>query len=277
MKPSMSKSGLAWAAVCAALAVCFVWQEMTLRGALREKEHAHAALTRQIAQLKSGLQRPPAPAAPAAARPQQGPSARELEEAHKLAQALADKDAALSKAQDDLAAVRAKAGDLENTVLTLQSQVASQSQQYEQKLAAAEAAYGQRVSDLQRSLEHIQASLAKEKQKTTGLQSANSALEAKLAAPAKPARTELMADFRELTERRESYLRTLVSRYHEITSQYRSLSGALAGRQDQQIAPWNSAELSRIQSAISSADEDLRRLDELNTQAALLEKKLAKL
>lgn len=272
----MSKSGLAWAAVCAALAICFVWQEMTLRGALHEKERAHAALTRQIAQLTSELQRAPAPAAAAVARPQQGPSARELEETRKMAQAMADKDAALSKTQDELAAVRAKAGELENTVLTLRSQIASQSQQSEQKLAAAEAAYSQRVAELQRSLERIQANLAKETQKTAGLQSANTALEAKLAAPAKPARTELMADFRELTERRESYLRTLVSRYHEITSQYRSLSGALAGRQDQQIAPWNSAELSRIQSAISSADEDLRRLDELNTQAALLEKKLAK-
>jgi chromosome segregation ATPase len=271
----MSKSGLAWAAVCAALAVCLLWQEITLRGALHGQERANAALTRQVAQLKSGVQHPPVPAAAAAVRPRT-PPAQDQEKTREMAQAMADKYEAISKAQDDLAAVRAKAGDLENTLLTLRSQIAVQGQQSDQKLAVAEAAYNQRVSDLQNSIEQIQATLTQEKQKTAGLETANASLEAKLATPAKPARTEIIAEFRELTERRESYLRSLASRYHEITSQYRSMSGALAGRQDQQSAPWNSAELSRIQSAISSADEDLRRLDELNNQAAQLEKKLAK-
>lgn len=275
MKPLMSKSGLAWVAVCAALAVCLLWQEIILRGALHGQERASAALARQVAQLKSGLQRPPVPAAVAVAPPRT-PPAQDLDKTREMAQAMADKDEVLSKAQDDLAAVRAKAGELENTVLTLRGQIAVQGQQSDQKLAAAEAEYNQRVSDLQRSAEQIQATLAQEKQKTAGLETANAALEAKLATPAKPARAELMDDFRDLTEQREAYLKTLVSRYHEITSQYRSLSGALAGRQDQQSAPWNSAELSRIQSAISSADEDLRRLDELNNKAALLDKKLRK-
>lgn len=274
MKPLMSKSGLAWAVVCAALAVCFVWQEITLRGALREKESANAALTRQVAQQKGGAVRQQTAAAVAARPP--APRAREVERTREMEQAIANKEQALSDAQNDLAVVRAKANDLENTVLTLQNQIAVQSQQDEQKFAAAEAAANERISDLQHSMDQIRASLAQEKEKTDELQSTNAALEAKLAAPAKPARAELMADFRELTERREEYLRSLVSRYHQITSQYRSLSGALAGREDQQSAPWSSAELSRIQSAISSADEDLRHLDELNNRAALLEKKLRK-
>jgi len=275
MKPLMSKSGLAWAAVCAALAVCLLWQEITLRSALHGKERANAALTRQVAELKAGASRPSAPAATPAIRPQKSPD-RESEEVRKMAQALADKDEALSKAQNDLAAARALAGDLENTVLTLQSQSAAQGQQSEQKLSVAEASYRQRIADLQNTIDRMQASLDQEKQKTAELQTDKAALQAKLAAPAKPAHTELMGQFRDLTEQREGYLKTLASRYHEITSQYRSLSGALAGRQDQQSAPWNSAELSRIQSAISSADEDLRRLDELNSKAALLEKKLGK-
>jgi chromosome segregation ATPase len=271
----MSKSGLAWAAVCAALAVGLLWQGITLRSALRGKEYANAALTRQVAQLKAAAPRPSFPAAAEAVRPQRSPD-HESGEVRKMAQALADKDEALSKVQNDLVAARAQAGDLENTVLTLQSQSAAQSQQSEQKLSAAEASYRQRIADLQDSIDRIQASLAHEKQKTTELQTDKELLVAKLAAPAKPAHTELMAQFRDLTEQREGYLKTLASRYREITSQYRSLSGALAGRQDQQSAPWNSAELSRIQSAISSADEDLRRLDELNSKAALLEKKLGK-
>jgi hypothetical protein len=36
------------------------------------------------------------------------------------------------------------------------------------------------------------------------------------------------------------------------------------------------AALTRIQNAVSSADEDLRQLSELNTQARQLEKKLVK-
>jgi chromosome segregation ATPase len=271
----MSKSGLAWAAVCAALAVCFLWQEFTLWSAVREKERARADLSQQVEQLKAELQHVPAPAPAPAVRTEE-PLRREKEEIERLTQEVADKEEALSKARDDLAALRAKASDLENTALTLRSQMAVQSQQSEQKLAAAESAHNQQVIGLQKSIERIQAALTKEKQRSAGLEMINSSLEAKLAAPAKPGRTELIAEFRELTERRESYLRSLASRYHEVTSQYRSMSGAIAGRQDQQSAPWNSAELSRIQSAISSADEDLRRLDELNNQAVQLEKKLRK-
>ena len=66
-------------------------------------------------------------------------------------------------------------------------------------------------------------------------------------------------------------------RYRDITSQFRAMSGMLGSSRDSNTSsPFTDAALTRIQSAVTSADDDLRQLGELNAQARQLEKKLAK-
>jgi hypothetical protein len=55
------------------------------------------------------------------------------------------------------------------------------------------------------------------------------------------------------------------------------MSGMLGSNRDSNTgSPLTDAALTRIQSAVSSADDDLRQLNELSAQARQLEKKLAK-
>ena len=261
------------AALVAIIAVVFIWQTVSLRSTVRRLEQENRTLANQLQKLKS--QPAPAPRVVTAPAPVSPPERPEPSPAD--LRALAQKNEAISKLQDDLAAARAQIGDLQNSVLTLKGQNSSLDQQAREKLAAAAANCNQRLADAAHSLDAIQGDLTTEKSKAAELVEANRALRAQAAAP-KPVRptSDLAAQLRDITLRRESYLRGVLRRSRHISAQYRSFSGAMAGRQDQQITPWNSAEVSRIESAISSAEDDLRQLDALNAQASLLEKKLAK-
>ena len=85
---------------------------------------------------------------------------------------------------------------------------------------------------------------------------------------------QFAGEMRDLQQRRETYLSSVVRRYKQITEQYRSLAGVL---QDQHTgAPAaGSTELARIQDTISLAEEDLRQLSNLDAQALRIQKKMA--
>ena len=85
---------------------------------------------------------------------------------------------------------------------------------------------------------------------------------------------KVATDLEEIFRRRQMYLNNILRRYKEVTEQYRSLSGVMDSRRDREAVPVSSAEISRIQNAISMAEEDLKQISALNTQAQRLEKKL---
>jgi chromosome segregation ATPase len=275
MNSQMSKTVLAWAAVSSALLLALVWQRVALKRDVRELESDKAALTAQITKLKA--QPPPAPVQVEKAPESPAPCEKAATEDDARVRELALKDESITKLQNELAVTRARVGELENTVLNLQNQSAATDQHAREQLATAETNCTQRVSRIQQSLDTLQASLNAEKSRTAELQAANTSLHSQLSTSKRAAAdADLIAGWRDLNHRRESYLRAITRRYRDISAQYRSFSGALSGRQEQQTGPWNSPELSRIQSEITSVDDDLRQLDQLNDRAALMEKELAK-
>ena len=79
-------------------------------------------------------------------------------------------------------------------------------------------------------------------------------------------------DLDEIGRRRDSYLSNILGRYREATELFRAMSLRLDNPRD---AGWPlNNDLSRIQQAIQLADEDLRQLRTLNSQAARLQKEL---
>ncbi len=83
---------------------------------------------------------------------------------------------------------------------------------------------------------------------------------------------ELSAQLEDVNRRRESYLTNILRRYREITDQYRALNGRGEDRPASQ-AP-GGTEASRIENAVSLAEEDLRQLRNLNAQAERLQREL---
>lgn len=77
----------------------------------------------------------------------------------------------------------------------------------------------------------------------------------------------------DLYRRREMYLSNILRRYREVTDLYRMLNQQFANPRDG-AAPANN-DLSRVQNAIYQAEDDMRQLQGLNSQAARLQKEMS--
>jgi chromosome segregation ATPase len=80
-------------------------------------------------------------------------------------------------------------------------------------------------------------------------------------------------ELEELNRRRENHLAGLQRRYRDLTDQYRSLAVRLDTQRDSPV-PFVT-DISRIQTAVQSAEDDLRQLNSLNAQAQRLAQRLA--
>jgi len=85
---------------------------------------------------------------------------------------------------------------------------------------------------------------------------------------------KLVGQLKDLERRREDTAGNLHSRYREATDQYRALAAAIEGQQQTGTGVSRSLDLSRIQQTISSAEEDLRQLRTLNSQAARVQSEI---
>ena len=86
----------------------------------------------------------------------------------------------------------------------------------------------------------------------------------------------VVTNLQDINRRRDAYLTSIIRRYRDITSQFRAMSGMMDSSRDQSSSAFSGAALTRIQNAISLADDDLRQLNELNAQELRLEDKLVK-
>jgi len=77
----------------------------------------------------------------------------------------------------------------------------------------------------------------------------------------------------DLSRRRETYITNLLRRYRELTDFYRTQ--ALRVNSPQETAVPSNSDLSRMQSVIALADEDLRQLRAINVQASRLQKEFS--
>jgi chromosome segregation ATPase len=167
----------------------------------------------------------------------------------------------------------------------LQAQLVSAGEEREKALASVEELRQKEEADLQsqidtlkQDLESAQAELQASRQRLAALEADNAKLKtdgsAGTARAAELAR--VLADLQDLDSRRDAHLTSIMRRYRDVTSQFRAMSGVLGSSRGSNSSPFNDAALSRIQNAISAADDDLRQLSELNAQARQLEKKLGK-
>ena len=176
-------------------------------------------------------------------------------------------------------------GEAQANIKELQAQLSNSSDEREKALASANELHQKEREDWQSQLDALkqqldsaqaesQASrprLAALEADNAKLKSDNSAGSARLAEFAR-----VIADLQDLDRRRDAYLTSIMRRYRDITSQFRAMSGMLDSSREPKSSAFSDAALTRIQNAVSLADDDLRQLTELNAQARQLEKKLAK-
>jgi chromosome segregation ATPase len=197
-----------------------------------------------------------------------------------------DYQAALAKRDATIERLNRELSEAQANIMDLQAQLLNSSEENEKALASADERHQKEQADLQSQLDALkqelqsaQAESQASRQRLATLEADNAKLKSdNNAASARAAEfARLVAQLQDLDSRREAYLTSIMRRYREITSQFQAMSGMLGSSRDANSAsPFSDAALTRIQSAVSSADDDLRQLTELNAQARQLEKKLAK-
>lgn len=116
-------------------------------------------------------------------------------------------------------------------------------------------------------VEAMQAELKGKNDRVVPLQMANKQLrEENQTANEKISRvTQSVSQLEDINRRRDAFLTSILRRYRDVTDQYRALAARLENP-GEGSAP-TGTELSRIQSTISMAEDDLRQLNGLNVQA----------
>jgi chromosome segregation ATPase len=196
-----------------------------------------------------------------------------------------DYQATLAKRNVTIEGLNRELGEAQANIKDLQAHLSNSSDEREKALASANERHQKEREDWQsqldamkQQLDSAQAESQASRQRLAALEadnaklkSDNSAGSARLAEFAR-----VIADLQDLDRRRDAYLTSIMRRYRDITSQFRAMSGMLDSSREPKSSAFSDAALTRIQNAVSLADDDLRQLTELNAQARQLEKKLAK-
>ncbi len=230
--------------------------------AAKERERADAlllendSLRRQLAER--GIAAPPS-AAPS----------RAAEDARRLAaiRELAAAQTRLAEAQSALTESRNRIAELEASLERVTAE--------NKRLAAAESAAGDDLDHQRRIIQAMETEIKVKNDRIAQLDASLRKTREELRALSlrTGAFAPVVADLIELNRRRENTLTSLQRRYRDITDQLRALSVRLDTQRDNPAAAIG--DLSRIQTAVLAAEEDLRQLNTLNSQSQQLMRKLA--
>jgi regulator of replication initiation timing len=166
----------------------------------------------------------------------------------------------LREANSTIAELEMRIGTLEEKLRTTATE--------NQRLSAEEQDLRERVDSTVRLVGAVQAELKSRDQRLLQLELANKNLrDSGASASERAARAaQAIREVEEIGRRRETYLADILRRFRDLTDQYR----AIALRLD------NPGDLSRIQTAVSMAEEDFKQITSLNAQAARAQAKINK-
>jgi len=178
----------------------------------------------------------------------------------------------LVRLQSELTTAQAAVSELQARLQETETALARASQE-NQRLAASEQEIKEKLAGEKRLLEAVQTELKTKTDRLVQTEASNLVLHKqnrelsdRLAATGR-----LLRELEEINRRRENYLAAIMRRYRELTEQLRTLAVRPEGGESRGL---DAAEISRLQSAVAMAEEDLRQLGNLNSQAARLQRKL---
>lgn len=229
---------------------------------LKERERADAlllendALRKQLVERGIAAPHPPAPS-------------RAAEDARRLA-AIRE----LAAAQSRLSEVQAALVETRNRVAELEASLERATAE-NKRLTAAEAALQEDLDHTRRIIQAMENEIKAKNDRLTQLETALRKTREELQSLGRRsgAIDSMISEFADLNRRRENTINSLQRRYRDITDQLRALAVRLDTQRDNPAAAIG--DLSRIQTAVLAAEEDLRQLNTLNSQSQQLMQKLA--
>lgn len=232
--------------------------EAELRARLAEAERRLQALGQPMPAAESAHSAAPA-AAPGGVTPY---SRKEAD----LTELIRLKDEQLGRSEAALAEVRAKLAEMEQRFNTIQEQ--------DKQLRDTESALRQRIDQNTEQIVELQQA---SRQKDARLEQQEESLKTLRAESEQHARSlqrvrKLTEDLEDLARRREVYMTNILGRYREATDSLRTLGLQLENPGESPSV--GRSNISRIQSALALADEDMRQLRSLTTRSRQVQKEL---
>ena len=181
----------------------------------------------------------------------------------------------LAETQDRLADAAATITELENRVGELEAAVNVINEE-NRKLKASEEDLQNQLTSANRVSEAMQVELKSNSDRLVRLEGRNRTLRKKnQEAEEKVTRlAKLSGDLENVHRRQESLLNGIVRRYRDVNDEYRSAALRLNNPEQRDSTP--GVDLSRILNAINLAEEDLRQLRTLSSQALRIQRQLSR-
>ncbi|MBI5084092.1 MAG: hypothetical protein HZB13_05785 [Acidobacteria bacterium] len=237
--------------------------ESALRKQQAEMADLRATLEGQNAALRQQLaERGIVPVVPPPASHKADPDARRVEMVREIAQL-----------QARLAAAHASITELQNRTQELEAVSANLTAE-NKRLAASESSVREDLDGSRRVVQAMEAELRAKSDRLSQMEvTLRKAREEQTASAQKgSAAATLATELLEINRRRENTVTALQRRYRELTDQLRALAMRLDRERDNPVAAV--PDISRIQTAVQSAEDDLRQLANLNVQAQRVTQKL---
>ena len=193
--------------------------------------------------------------------------------------------AGITKRETVIARLDRELAESRATVTDLQAQLSASGDQNAKALASAQEGLAKQLADSQAQLEDLQRKLEAAlgaadiaRQRAAALEADNTQLKTDTTAVNARAAdvAHIISSLQDLDHRRDVYLTSILRRYRDITSEFRAMSSIMDTSHDPSSSACSSAALSRIQSAVTSAEDDLRQLNEVSARTQKLEKQLLK-
>ncbi len=250
--------------------------------------HQTSLARKQATAAEKALATARTPAAPAAPAPSQPAAPEETEHEAERAAAqrdaktralLAQRDAEVLSLQQQLAEAHIEINRLNLRVNSFDEDQRKATEAANTRFNTAQADWQKRFDALTQQVQAAQAEADAARARAEAIQSdINKAAASQSANQAKLDQARrLLASLQDLNRRRTTYLDSLLHRYRDVLSQLHAIDNVLDSARDQNSSVISNAALARVESTISLAEDDMRQLSDLNSRAALTEKRLSQI
>jgi chromosome segregation ATPase len=222
-----------------------------------------AELEEELARMEEAVEAAGVPRPTMAPRPTGAPPTAETPA--ELLRVVEEKDRTIAGQDQTIAALREKLDSVDKQLAEIQKQQESEAKrrdvEWKEKLEVTERQSKQLLADLEARnarLRQIEAANLETRRQTEETLKGLTRLR------------QVSEELDTLTRRREGYMNNILGRYREATDLFRTMTVRLDSMREGTAVAGN--DLSRIQNAITLADEDLRQLRSLQTRASQLQK-----
>ncbi len=188
------------------------------------------------------------------------------------------REATIARLDHELAESHATIANLQTQVSTANDQIAQAQSTGDERARKQQADTQAQIDELQKKIEAAQSASDIARQRTAVLEADNAQI--KTDSTSVNARAadiaRIISNLQDLDRRRDVYLTSILRRYRDLTDEFHAMSGMIDTSHEPSSGVCGGAALSRIQTAVTSAEDDLRQMNELSARSQKLEKQLMK-